>query len=39
MNDLMKKYFAEIHGLVQDKPTPREPLVGKVSDARLVKKK
>jgi len=39
MNDLMKKYFAGIHGLVPNKPTPREPLVGKVSDPRLVKKK
>lgn len=36
MNNLMKKYFAGIHGLVYTKP--RKPLVGKVSDSRLVKR-
>ena len=38
MNDLMKKYFAGIHGLVPNKPKSREPLIGKVSDSRLVKR-
>ena len=39
MNDFLKKYFAGVHGLVPNKPKSREPLVGKVSDPRLVKKK
>ena len=33
MDDLMKKYFAGVHGLV---PTNKAPLTGKVS--KLVKK-
>lgn len=39
MNDFLKKYFVGIHGLVPTKPTPKKPLVGKISDPRLVKKK
>lgn len=38
MNDLMKKYFAGVHGLVSTKPTPRKPLEGKVSGSRLVRR-
>ena len=38
MNDLMKKYFAGVYGLVPTKPTPRKPLGGKVSDSRLVRR-
>ena len=38
MNDFLKKYFAGVHGLAPTKPIHREPLVGKVSDSRLVKK-
>lgn len=37
--EILKKYFQGIHGLVPTKPTPREPIIGKVSDSRLVKKK
>ena len=39
MNNLMKKYFEGIHGLVPSKPKSREPLVGRVSDLRLNKKR
>lgn len=38
MNDLMKKYFAGIHGLVPNKQKSREPLVGRISGTRLVKR-
>lgn len=34
--EILKKYFGGIHGLVPDKP--KKPLTGKVSDSRLVKK-
>ena len=35
--EILKKYFQGIHGLVPSKPTPSKPLTGKVSDSRLVK--
>ena len=35
--EILKKYFYGLHGLVPSKPTPREPITGKVSDSRLVK--
>ena len=35
--EILKKYFSGLHGLVPSKPTPREPITGKVSDSRLVK--
>ena len=38
MNDLKKKYFAGIYGFVPNKPKPQEPIVGKISDSRLVKR-
>ena len=38
MNDFLKKYFAGVHGLAPNKPKSREPLEGKVSDSRLVKR-
>ena len=34
--EILKKLFQGIHGLVPTKP--REPLTGKVSDSRLVKR-
>lgn len=34
--EILKKYFGGIHGLVPNKPKSREPLTGKVSDSRLV---
>ena len=36
--EILKKYFSGLHGLVPSKPTPSKPIAGKVSDARLVKK-
>ena len=36
--EILKKYFQGIHGLVPSKPKAKEPLIGKVSDSRLVKK-
>lgn len=36
--EVLKKYFSGLHGLVPSKPKAREPLIGKVSDSRLVKK-
>ena len=36
MDDLMKKYFAGIHGFVPNKPTLKATLTGKVS--KLVKR-
>lgn len=35
--EILKKYFYGIHGLVPSKPKAREPLTGNVSDSRLVK--
>ena len=35
MNEFLKKYFG---GLTQSKSKQREPLIGSVSDSRLVKK-
>lgn len=35
--EILKKYFSGLHGLVSSKPKSREPLTGKVSDKRLVK--
>ena len=35
--EILKKYFYGLHGLVPSKPKAREPLTGKVSDSRLVK--
>ena len=37
--EILKKYFSGLHGLVPNKLTPREPLTGKVSDSRLVKRR
>ena len=35
--EVLKTYFSGLHGLVPSKPKAREPLIGKVSDSRLVK--
>ena len=35
--EILKKYFSGLHGLVPSKPKVKKPLTGKVSDARLVK--
>jgi hypothetical protein len=35
--EILKKYFSGLHGLVPSKPTPNKPITGKVSDSRLVK--
>ena len=35
--EILKKYFSGLYGLVPSKPKAREPITGKVSDARLVK--
>lgn len=35
--EILKKYFSGLHGLVPSKPKAREPLTGKVSESRLVK--
>ena len=35
--EILKKYFLGLHGLVPSKPKAREPLTAKVSDSRLVK--
>ena len=35
--EILKKYFSGLHGLVPSKPKAREPLIDKVSDSRLVK--
>ena len=39
MNEFMKKYFAGIYGVAPTKPISTKPLIGKVSDSRLVKRK
>ena len=36
--EILKKYFSGLYGLVPNKPKEREPLTGNVSDSRLVKK-
>jgi len=36
--EILKKYFSGLHGLVPSKPKAREQLTGKVSDSRLVKR-
>ena len=36
--EIFRKYFSGLHGLVPSKPTPSKPITGKVSDSRLVKK-
>ena len=35
---ILKTYFPGIFGLAPNKPKQREPIVGKMSDSRLVKK-
>ena len=35
--EVLKKYFSGLHGLVPSKLKSREPLTSKVSDKRLVK--
>ena len=37
--EILKKYFSGLHGLVPSKPTPSKPITSKVSDSRIVKKK
>ena len=37
--EILKKYFQGIHGLVPNKPNkPKKPLTGIVADSRIVKK-
>ena len=37
--EILKKYFQGIHGLVPNKPNkPKKPLTGTVADSRIVKK-
>ena len=36
--EILKKYFSGLHGLVPNKPRTSKPLIGKVSDSGLVKK-
>ena len=37
--EILKKYFQGIHGLVPNKPNkPNKPLIGIVADSRIVKK-
>lgn len=36
--EILKKYFYGLHGLVPSKPTSSKPLTGKVSDSKLVGK-
>ena len=37
--EILKKYFQGIHGLVPNKPNkPNKPLTGIVADSRIVKK-
>lgn len=36
--EILKKYFSGLHGLVPSKPTPNKPITGKVSDLRLAGK-
>ena len=37
--EILKKYFKGIHGLVPNKPNkPNKPLTGIVADSRIVKK-
>ena len=37
--EILKKYFSGLHGLVASTPKAREPITGRVSDSKLVKKK
>ena len=36
--EILKKYFSGLHGLVPSKSKAKEPLIGKVSDSRLAKR-
>lgn len=37
--EILKKYFSGLHGLVPNKPNkPNKPLTGIVADSRIVKK-